>query len=56
MYVIYDVNMYVIHDVIGLLLLLLCSHSPDDVPPESHWNVSIAAERDAVYPSNTCRP
>ena len=55
-FVIHGVTMYVIHDVIGLLLFLLCSHSPDDVPPEPHWNVSIATVRDAVCPSNTCLP
>ena len=26
-----------------VLLLLLCSHSPNDVPPEPQRNVSIAA-------------
>ena len=31
--------------------LLLCSHSPNDVPPEPQWNVSIAAVRGAVRPS-----
>ena len=30
------------------LLLLLCSHSPNDVPPEPEQNVSIAAIRGAV--------
>ena len=35
-----------------LLLLLLCSHSPNDVPPtEPQRNVSIAAVRGAVRPS-----
>ena len=35
-----------------LLLLLLCSHSPYDVPPpEPKRNVSIAAVRGAVRPS-----
>ena len=33
-------------------LLLLCSHSPNDVPPELQRNVSIAAVRSAVRPSN----
>ena len=33
------------------LLLLLCSHSPNDVPPVPQRNVSIAAERGAVRPS-----
>ena len=33
------------------LLLLLCSHSPNDVPPEPQRNVSIAAVRGAVRPS-----
>ena len=28
--------------------MLLCSHSPNDVPPEPQWNVSIAAVRGAV--------
>ena len=32
-------------------LLLLCSHSPNDVPPEPQRNVSIAAERGVVRPS-----
>ena len=32
--------------------LLLCSHSPNDVPPEPQRNVSIAAVRGAVRPSN----
>ena len=32
-------------------LLLLCSHSPNDVPPEPQRNVSIAAVRGAVRPS-----
>ena len=31
--------------------MLLCSHSPDDVPPEPQRNVSIAAVRGAVRPS-----
>ena len=34
-------------------LLLLCSHSPNDVPPEPQRNVFIAAVRGAVRPSNT---
>ena len=35
-----------------LLLLLLCSHSPNDVPPtEPQRNVSIAAVRGALRPS-----
>ena len=33
-------------------LLLLCSPSPNDVPPEPQRNVSIAAVRGAVRPSN----
>ena len=33
-------------------LLLLCSHSPKDVPPEPQWNVSIASVWSAVRPSN----
>ena len=33
-------------------LMLLCSHSPNDVPPEPQRNVSIAAVRGAVRPSN----
>ena len=33
------------------LLLLLCSHSHNDVPPVPQRNVSIAAERGAVRPS-----
>ena len=36
--------------------LLLCSHSPDDVPPEPQRNVSIAAVRGAVRPSNCSEP
>ena len=36
-----------------LLLLLLCSHSPNDAPPEPQRNVSIAAVRGAVRPSNS---
>ena len=35
-----------------LLLLLLCSHSLNDVPPEPQRNVSIAAVRGAVRPSS----
>ena len=31
--------------------MLLCSHSPNDVPPEPQRNVSIAAVRGAVCPS-----
>ena len=34
-----------------LCLLLLCSYSPNDVPPEPQRNVSIAAVRGAVRPS-----
>ena len=34
-----------------LRVLLLCSHSPNDVPPVPQRNVSIAAERGAVRPS-----
>ena len=30
---------------------LLCSHSPNDVPPEPQRNVFIAAVRGAVRPS-----
>ena len=37
--------------VLRFKLLLLCSHSPNDVPPEPQRNVSIAAERGAVRPS-----
>ena len=32
-------------------LLLLCSHSPNDVPPEPQRNVSIAVVRGALLPS-----
>ena len=32
-------------------MLLLCSHSSNDVPPEPQRNVSIAAVRGAVRPS-----
>ena len=32
---------------------LLCSHSPNDAPPELQRNVSIAAVRGAVRPSKT---
>ena len=35
----------------ALLLLLLCSFSRDDVPPESQRNVSMAAVWGAVCPS-----
>ena len=35
-----------------ILLLLLCSHSPNDVPPEPQRNVSIAAVRGAMCPSS----
>ena len=35
-----------------MLLLLLCSHSPNDISPEPQRNVSIAAVRGAVRPSN----
>ena len=34
----------------GGRLLLLCSHSPNDVPPEPQRNVSIAAVLGAVRP------
>ena len=33
------------------LVLLLCSHSPNDISPEPQRNVSIAAVRCAVRPS-----
>ena len=33
-------------------MLLLCSHSPNDVFPEPQRNVSIAAVRGAVRPSS----
>ena len=33
-------------------MLLLCSHSPNDVSPEPQRNVSIAAVRGAVRPSS----
>ena len=33
------------------LVLLLCSHSPNDISPEPQRNVSIAAVRGAVRPS-----
>ena len=32
-------------------LLLLCSHSHNDVPPEPQRNISMAAVRGAVHPS-----
>ena len=35
------------------MMLLLCSHSPNDVPPVPQLNVSIAAVRGAVRPSKT---
>ena len=39
------------------LLLLLCSHSPNNAPPEPQWNVSIAAIRGGpVRPSKSRRP
>ena len=31
--------------------MCVCSHSPNDVPPEPQRNVSIAAVRGAVRPS-----
>ena len=31
--------------------MLLCSHSPNGVPPEPQRNISIAAVRGAVRPS-----
>ena len=34
--------------------LLLCSHSPNDVPPEPQRNLSIATVRSAVRPSKVC--
>ena len=34
------------------LMLLLCSHSPIDVPPEPQRNASIATVRGAVRPSS----
>ena len=34
------------------LLLLLCSHSLNDIPPEPQRTVSVAAVRGAVRPSN----
>ena len=34
-----------------ILLLFLCSHSPNDVPPEPQRNVSIATVRGAGRPS-----
>ena len=37
------------------VLLLLYSHSPNDVPLESQRNVSIAAVRGAVRPPNGVR-
>ena len=36
--------------------LLLCSHSPNDVPPEPQRNVSIAAVRGPVHPSSPREP
>ena len=36
-----------------ITILLLCSHSPNDVPPVPQRNVSIAAERGAVRPSTS---
>ena len=36
-----------------ILMLLLCSHSPNDVPPKPQQNISIAAVRGAVRLSNT---
>ena len=35
----------------GVKRAMLCSHSPNDVPPVPQRNVSIAAERVAVRPS-----
>ena len=34
-----------------VVVVLLCSHSRNDVPPVPQRNVSIAAERGAVRPS-----
>ena len=34
-------------------VLVVVSHSPDEVPPEPQRNVSIAEVRDAVRPSGT---
>ena len=34
-------------------VILLCSHSPNDVPPEPQRNVSIATVRGTGRPSNT---
>ena len=39
------------HSGLEILLLLLCSHSPNEVTPEPQRNVSIAAVRGAVHPS-----
>ena len=39
-------------DVFLSVGFLLYSHSPNDVPPEPQRNVSIAAVRGAVRPSN----
>ena len=36
------------------ILLLLCSHSPNDVPLEPQRNVSIAVVWGAMCPSNHC--
>ena len=36
------------------VMLLLCSHSPNDVPTEPQRNISIAAVRGAVHPSKIC--
>ena len=33
-----------------LLILLWCSHSPNEVPPEPQWNVSIAMVWGAMHP------
>ena len=35
----------------AFVVVVLCSHSPNDVPPEPQRNVSIAAVRGAVRPS-----
>ena len=37
--------------ILSLIMLLLCSHSHNDVPPEPQRNISMAAVRGAVRPS-----
>ena len=40
-----------LNKILHHLLLLLCSHSHNDVTPEPQWNVSMASVRGTVCPS-----